>query len=173
LDSISKFDRGGFMIFSSIKNQVKKIAFQLFLLLIFITNVYVSSLEAQNKNSDVINFDTCETMVLALNLAVQDFKKYGKTNSYLVIIGGAMQGEKPLYNKRRIEEAVGYINHWNKLGDRIIFGTGKPEAKVGYLRFYVNGVLRQEIITRKNAKLCWGDGERFDFRNNKMKPVSI
>jgi hypothetical protein len=47
-----------------------------------------------------------------------------------------------------------------------VFGVGKPETKFGYLRFYVNGVLGWEIITRKNAKLCSGDGEAFDFKDN-------
>jgi hypothetical protein len=73
---------------------------------------------AQEKKSNIINFDTSETMVLTLSLAIEDFLKNGNPNSYLVIIGGAMRGEKPSYNNRRIQQSVGYINHWDKLGDR-------------------------------------------------------
>jgi hypothetical protein len=155
------------MIFSGIKNQVQKITFQLFWLVIFITNLYVFSSVAQEKKSNIINFDTCETMVLTLSLAIEDFLKNGNPNSYLVIIGGAMRGEKPSYNNRRIQQSIGYINWGAKTkDDRIIFGIGSPETKFGYLRFYVNGVLSYEIITRKNAKMCFGEGQEFDFKNN-------
>ena len=45
-----------------------------------------------------------------------------------------------------------------------MFGVGKSEAEGGYLRFYVNGVLSQDIKTYKNFKLCWGEGDAFDFK---------
>ncbi len=41
-----------------------------------------------------------------------------------------------------------------------------PEAEAGYLRFYVNGILSTEIRTRKNAKLCFGEGTEFKFKAN-------
>lgn len=133
-------------------------------LVILIINLCVLNVAAQNEKSNALNFATCETMVLGLFSAIEDFKKNGKPNSNLVIIGGAMKGEKSSYNSRRIQAAIGYIDHWNKLGNRIVFGVGKPETKSGYLRFYVNGVLSQEILTRKNAKLCWGEGNEMKFK---------
>jgi hypothetical protein len=133
-------------------------------LIIFITSLYVFSLEAQNKKSNAINFDNCETLVAGLGQAMNDFVKNAKPDSYLIIIGGAMKGEKPSYNSRRIQESIGYINWGAKTkNDRVIFGIGAPETKAGYLRLYVNGILSQEILTGKNAKMWFGDGHEMKF----------
>jgi hypothetical protein len=167
LDSNSKSSIGDFMIFSRIKRQVQKITFNLFWLIVFVMSFYVFSAEAQNKKSNAINFDNCEMMVLKLANAAHYFVKDAKPDSYLIIIGGSMKGEKSSYNSRRIQESIGYINWGAKTkNDRIIFGIGIPETDFGYLRFYVNGVLSQEIKTAKNAKLCFGEGNEFNFKRN-------
>jgi len=109
-------------------------------------------------------------MLNAIRSAIIDFEREGKPDSYLVIIGGAMKGEKSSYNARRIGEALAYID-WvgNKKINRIVSGVGMPETEAGYLRLYVNGILSHEVRTRKNAKLCWGEGNELDFTTKGSK----
>jgi hypothetical protein len=157
------------MFFSINKRIAQKMSCQLFWLVVLITHFCVFNVAAQNKKSNAKYFDTCETGKTSLFLAVEDFNKNAKPNSYLVIIGGAMKGEKSSYNNRRIQQSIGYINYNFKLGDRKVYGVGKSETNAGYLRFYVNGVrLNWEIITRKNAKLCWGEGDEMKFKTNSI-----
>ena len=63
------------MLFLSNNKKVKKMTFQLFWLVVFITNFCVYNLEAQSKKPDKIVFDTCETMVANLGWAINDFLK--------------------------------------------------------------------------------------------------
>ena len=139
--------------------------FQLFWSLVIIINFCVFDADAQSKKSDKVNFDTCETGKAKLADASFDFQKNAKPDSYLVIIGGAMKGEKSSYNSQRIQQAMGYLDFMGMRSEQIVFGTGKSEAEAGYLRLYVNGILSTEIRTRKNAKLCWGEGDAFDFKS--------
>lgn len=138
--------------------------FQLFWLVVLIANFCVFNLQAQSNKSDKVVFDTCETMLDRLRSVANDFQKNAKPDSYLVIIGGAMKGEKSSYNSRRIQQSIGYLDFAGSIkSDRIVFGIGMPETEAGYLRLYVNGTLSTEIRTRKNAKLCWGEGQELDF----------
>ena len=77
---------------------------------------------------------------------------------------GRRSVEKSSYISQRIQQAKGYYDFLGMKSDRIVFGIGTTEAQAGYLRLYVNGVLMTEIRLRKNAKLCWGEGDAFDFR---------
>ena len=138
--------------------------FQLFWLVVLIANFCVFNLQAQSNKTDKVIFDSCEIGKFKLAEAGFDFLKNAKPDSYLIIIGGAMKGEKSSYNSQRIQQAKGYFDFLGMKSDRIVFGIGMPEAEAGYLRLYVNGVLMTEIRLRKNAKLCWGDGEALDFR---------
>ncbi len=148
------------MLFSNLKD----FTFQTFWLTIFIVCFCVFNTEAQNKKSDKVIFASCEIIIAGLGNAINDFTKNAKPDSYLVIIGGAMKGEKSFYNSRRIQQSIGYLDFAGSIkSDRIVFGIGMPEAEAGYLRLYVNGVLSTEIKTRKNAKLCWGEGNELDF----------
>lgn len=94
------------MIFPALRKKLKQVTFQLIWLVVFIMNFYVPSVEAQTKKSDGIIIDTCETSKATLHYAIQDFQKIGKAESYFVIIGGAMKGEKSSHNNRRIHEAI-------------------------------------------------------------------
>lgn len=152
------------MLFSSNKRKVKKMTFHFFWVVVFIAIFGVFNLEAQSKKSEKVDFDNCEIMLAKLRLVIDDFQKNGKSDSFLVIIGGAMKGEKSSYNERRIQQSIGYLDFAGAIkSDRIVFGVGNPETEAGYLRLYVNGILSTEIRTRKNAKLCWGEGDELDF----------
>jgi len=153
------------MLFLDNKN-IGKAVFKLFWLLVFISNFCVFNAGAQSKKSDKIIFDTCETGKAKLADVGFDFSKNAKPGSYLVIIGGAMKGEKSSYNSQRIQQSIGYFGFLGMKSDRIVFGIGTSETDAGYLRLYINGVLAAKITTRKNAKLCWGEGDAFDFRRN-------
>lgn len=138
--------------------------FQLFRSLVIIIIFCVFDADAQSIKSDKIIFDTCGTGKAKLAEASYDFLKNAKPDSYLVIIGGAMKGEKLSYNSERIQQSIGYLDFWGMKSDRIVFGIGTTEAETGYLRLYVNGVLSTEIRTSKNAKMCWCEGDAFDFK---------
>lgn len=158
------------MLFSGNKKKIKKMTFQLFWLVIFISNFCIFNLEAQSKKSDKIVFDTCETILEGLRSVAYDFQKKATPDSYLLIIGGAMKGEKSSYNSRRIQEAIGYLDFAGSIkSNRIVFGSGRTETEAGYLRLYVNGILSTEIRTRKNAKLCWGEGNELKFSTGDVK----
>ena len=153
------------MLFLDSKIRVKRMTFQLFWSLVIVINFCVFNADAQSKKSDKVIFDTCETGKAKLADASVDFQKNAKPDSYLVIIGGAMKGEKSSYNSQRIQQAIPYLDFVGAVkSEQIVFGTGTSEAKAGYLRLYVNGILSIEIRTRKNAKLCWGEGDAFDFK---------
>lgn len=151
------------MPFSDNKN-VRKIVFQLFWSLALIINFCVFDTVAQDKKSEKIIFDTCATGKFKLADAIFEFQKNAKPDSYLLIIGGAMKGEKSSSNSRRIQQAIGYFDFLGMKSDRIISGNGASEAEAGYLRLYINGILSAEIRTSKNAKLCWCEGDAFDFK---------
>jgi hypothetical protein len=156
---LSKF--GGRMRFSRNKRKYRKMTSQVFWLVVFIAYFCIFNSEAQSKKSDKVIFDNCETGISKLGFVINDFVETAKPDSYLVIIGGAMKNEKLSYNSWRIQQSIKYLSFGerkiNKV--RIVFGTGLPETKSGYLRFYVNGILSAEIITYKNAKLCFGEGD--------------
>jgi hypothetical protein len=160
------------MLFSGNKKMLTNMTFRFFGLFVLIAGVCVFNLQAQADKSDKVVFASCESMLNALRTAMIDFQRDAKPDSYLVIIGGAMKDENPSYNSRRIGEAISYIG-WagNIKSDRIVSGVGTPEAEAGYLRLYVNGVLSAEFRTRKNAGLCWGEGNELDFtvKANKRK----
>ena len=151
------------MLFSGNRNG-KKTASQLLGMLVIVISLCVFNANAQNKKSDKVIFDSCETGTAKLEGGGSDFLKNAKPEGYLIIIGGAMKGEKPSYNSQRIQQAIGYYDFLGMKTDRIVFGIGTTEAEAGYLRLYVNGVLGTEIKLRKNAKLCWSGGEAFDFK---------
>ncbi len=151
------------MLFLDYK-KIRKAVFQLFGLTIFIVNFCVFNAAAQGQKSDKIGFDTCGTGKERLASAAFEFQKNGNPDTYLVIIGGAMKGEKLSSNSQRIQQAIGYLDYMAVKTERIVFGTGNPKTESGYLRLYINGVLYTEIITRKNGKLCWCEGDAFDFK---------
>ncbi len=153
------------MLFLDNEINVKKRTFQLFWSLVIVINFCVFNADAQSKKSDKVIFDTCETGKAKLADASVDFQKNAKPDSFLIIIGGAMKGEKSHYNSQRIQQAIPYFDFVGSVkSKRIVFGTGISEAKAGYLRLYVNGILSTEIRTRKNAELCWGEGDAFNFK---------
>lgn len=145
----------------SSRNAVFQISCLLFLIISFcVFNAY-----AQSGKSAKINFDTCETMMNGLFSVLIDFRENAKPDSNLVIIGGGIKGEKRSSNSWRIRQAVGYFEYRGDVkNDRIVFGTGTPEAEAAYLRFYINGVLFTEIRTRKNGKLCGSEGDILGFK---------
>jgi hypothetical protein len=137
-----------------------KITFQLSLSSLLICYIFSSDTRAQKKDEIKVFGDNCETVQGKLLVAASKFKETGSQESYLIIIAEASKGEKPRYNNDRISAAIRYfVKHSNISNERIVYGIGPPADKLGYLRFYINGELAEELKVPKNGRLCWGGGD--------------
>jgi hypothetical protein len=134
---------------------ISQISFGFFL----VCCLFSSNLQAQ-KNSEIkVRADNCETIASKLHVAGSRFEEVGNKESYLIIIGGAAEKENSRYNTRRISDAVKFFVKYQSLSSqRIVFGIGPSIGKLGYLKFYINAQLIEEIET-SGTRLCHGSGD--------------
>lgn len=119
------------------------------------------------KDKKVGNFpDNCEVITLELEGLSDRFKSDKKEKSYLIIIGGSSKKAKFRYNSNRISDAIKYLVEFQNIkSEEIVYGTGQSLDELGYLKFYVNGELIEEIKTLGKGRLCFGMGEIFSWKN--------
>jgi hypothetical protein len=88
--------------------------------------------------------------------------KHGKKEeeSVLIIIGVGAKNVNSRYNSNRISEAVKHLAAvFNINSEKIVVGISPTSSdKLGYLKFYVNGELVDEIVTRGKGGVCLDAG---------------
>lgn len=139
-----------------------KTAFQF--LMIFLLTFYCSLLQLLGKQVKMANDppDSCETISLKLSGVGNKFKKAGNERSYLIIIGNSPKKVKTQYTENRISDAVKFLGKFHNIEkEKIVFGIGPSQGELGYLKFYINGELIDEIKTIGKGRLCFGMGETF------------
>lgn len=137
--------------------------FLLKIVLIFLFVITANaSVSLRQSNSKMKKPDSCEIVGVKLDAAAIEFEDSSSNDSYFLIIGGAAKGEKNIYNRRRIADALKYFALFYKFDkDQIIYGGSAKSADLGYLQLYVGGKRISEIYFAKNSKLCFGIGEIF------------
>ena len=133
-----------------------RISFQAALFVLLIGSGLLTEIQAQQNKRVADSPDNCETVLLRLDVAANHFNQVKKEESVLIIIAVGAKGVNPRYNSNRISDAVKYLAEVHKISnEKIVIGISPISAdKLGYLKFYVNGELLQEITTRGKGRIC-------------------
>ena len=141
-----------------------KTTFQISLLVLLICCSFLSNAWAQQKKNIEDSGDSCEIASLKLEGVADKLNKISKKESYLIIIGGSSKKAKAYYNNNRISDAIKFLVEFTKIkNEKIVFGVGASSKsnELGYLKFYINGELVEEIKWLGKGRLCFGMGETF------------
>ena len=146
-------------------NEILKTTVQISLFVLLICCICSSHLQTQKSKHIENLIDSCEMVTVKLDTVAAAFNEIKKEESLLIIIGGSAKKVSPRYNSNRISDAIKYLVRFRNIeNEKIVYGIGQSSNELGYLRFYVNGELVDEIKTGGKGRICFGLGETFPLR---------
>lgn len=130
--------------------------------------IYAQVGKGQVAKANTTTFDGCEEVSLKLDLLADKYRKTANNNSFLVVIGEYSRHVYSSKAERRISDAIKYLTLLQKIPmESIVRGSTKVSGEIVKLRFYLNGELTREIISRDRSILCFGAGETFNAKGQR------